>query len=83
MYDGGLLVCGMYPTSFFPSNTLKINRFATNKRTHKPVVLYYKGKCKLIEKGSLLFSKQHLVGIRGSNIIFHCTEHAQVPKYIL
>ena len=24
-YDGELLVCGMYSTSFFPSSTLKIN----------------------------------------------------------
>ena len=30
-YDGGLLVRGMYPTSFFASNTLKINGFAMNQ----------------------------------------------------
>ena len=30
-HDGELLVRGMYPTSFFPSNTLKINGFAMNQ----------------------------------------------------
>ena len=41
MYDGGLLVCGMYSTSFFPSNTLKINGFAMNQenlRTSSPLL---------------------------------------------
>ena len=40
-YDGGLLVRGMYPTSFFLSNTLKINGFATNQekpRTNSPLL---------------------------------------------
>ena len=27
LYDEGLLVRGMYATSFFPSNTTKINEF--------------------------------------------------------
>ena len=42
IYDGGLLVCGMYPTSFFPRNTLKINGFATNQenpRTSSPLLI--------------------------------------------
>ena len=40
-YDGGLLVRGMYPTSFFASNTLKINGFAMNQenlRTTSPLL---------------------------------------------
>ena len=36
------MVHGVYPTSFCPSNILKINGSRT-KRTHKPAVLYYTG----------------------------------------
>ena len=38
---GENLVRGIYPTSFFPNNTLKINGFPRFKRTpHEPAVLY-------------------------------------------
>ena len=43
VYGGLLLVHGMYPTLFFPGNTLKINGFATNQenpRTSSPLYVY-------------------------------------------
>ena len=46
-YYGGLLVRGMYPTSFFPSKTLKINIFATNQENPRT--------------SSTLLSKQNLL----------------------
>ena len=46
-YYGGLLVRGMYPTSFFPSNTLKINIFAMNQENPRT--------------SSTLLSKQNLL----------------------
>ena len=41
MYDVGLLVRGMYPMSFFPSKTLKINgstMYQKNPRTSSPLL---------------------------------------------